>query len=113
MSSLASLVTTKQIIPPSLHKNTIAISFAIEQSEELSSVFAFDEPCGQNGNNLTSFKHLLHSRFLLPFKNSFLPLSLFILRGFGTLSILNSAESAIIFPNSLPFPPVENMRRII
>ena len=40
-------------------------------------------------------------------------LSLLILRCFGTLSTLNSAESAIIFRNSLPFPPLGNMRRII
>ena len=32
-------------------------------------------PGGQNGNNMTSSKHLLHSRFLLPLKNNFLPLS--------------------------------------
>ena len=33
MFSLASLVTIKQSLPPSLDKNTIAISFAIEQSK--------------------------------------------------------------------------------
>ena len=76
-------------------------------SQELSSVFAFAEPCGQNCHNITSSKKLLHSCFLPPIRIIFC-FSLLTLRSSRALSILNSAESAIIFPKSLPSDPWEN-----
>ena len=81
-------------------------------SQELSSVFAFAEPCGQNCHSITSSKKLLHSCFLLPIRIIFC-FSLLTLRSSRALSILNSAESAIIFPNSLPPAPLGKMRRMI
>ena len=81
-------------------------------SQELSSVFALAEPCGQNCHNITSSKKLLHSCFLLPIRIIFC-FSLLTLRSSRALSILNSAESAIIFPKSLPSAPLGKLRRMV
>ena len=82
------------------------------RSQELSSVFAFAEPCGQNCHNITSSKKLLHSCFLLPIRIIFC-FSLLTLRSSRALSILNLAEFAIIFPKSLPSAPLGKFRRMV
>ena len=96
-----------------LPSTKIALQFpSLLSSQELSSVLAFAEPCGQNCHNITSSKKLLHSCFLPPIRIIFC-FSLLTLRSSRALSILNSAESAIIFPKSLPSAPLGKLGRMV
>ena len=71
MFSSVSLVTIKKSLSPSLDNNTIAVSFAVEQSRVILS-FCFCRTLWAKLHDITSSGQLLHSRFLLPLKNNYL-----------------------------------------
>ena len=119
---LRSVLTRNVVLGPTFDNKAKSASFprkkipsrfpSLLRSQELSSVFAFAQPCGQNCHNITSSKQLLHSRFLLPLNDNFLLLSAHIKTFLSFIDTLFSRVRHFFFPYSLSSAPWGNMRRI-